>query len=89
MTRSDYEAAIKIFLRELGPVVVSAPAEAFSHLDLRREVKEARRAFADTAASDASLIGIAAGLVEEFVTAEWERVIENGYSSYAIDRKAP
>lgn len=87
MSRSEYEAAVRIFLRELSPVVVAAPPEAFSHLELRREVREARRTFADTAVPDASLVGIAAGLVEEFVTAEWERVIDNAYSSYVTDRK--
>ena len=85
MTRSEYEAAIRIFLRELSPALLTAESEAFAHLELRREVRQARVAFADDASSDASLIGVAAGLVEEYVTSDWDRIIEIAYGSYETD----
>jgi len=87
MTRSEYEAAIRVFLRELSPAVLAAGSEGFAHLELRREVKEARGAFADGAYSDAALIGIAAGLVEEYVSSDWNRIIEISYASYQTDRR--
>lgn len=88
MTRNDYEVAIRIFLRELSPAVLTAGSKEFASLELRREVNEARRAFADKAFSDVALIGIAAGLVEEYVTSDWDRIIEIAFSSYETDRRA-
>ena len=88
MTRSEFEAAIRVFLREFSPVVLSAPPEAFAHLDLRRELKEARSLVIDKGATDAMLVGIAGGVVDSFVLAEWERVIDNAYSSFSSDYRA-
>jgi hypothetical protein len=85
MTKSEFETAIRIFLREMSPVVLASPPDAFAHTELRREIREARRMFQDATTVDSTLVGIAVGLVDEFVTSEWERVIDQAYDAYSSD----
>ncbi|MBX3174983.1 MAG: hypothetical protein KF709_11260 [Gemmatimonadaceae bacterium] len=88
MTKRDFEAAIRVFLRELSPTVLSAGEESFAHLELRREVREARRTFGDAGASDALLLASAVGLVEEYVSSDWDRVVKIAFEAFESDRRA-
>lgn len=88
MTLDEYEKAVEICLLELqGTVSVLQDDELIKSLDLMSEIDEFRKRMADPAITNAEIVGICFGIVDEYISYFRNDIISDGYSYYQDTQK--
>lgn len=83
LSRQEFDRAIEAFMGELSAILVARrDQELPANPSLRDEINEARTLMVDPTTTDAQLVSLSFGLVDEFVAAQRDRILEEAYAFY-------
>lgn len=83
LTKEEFAEVFDIALTELsGHGLIQGEEAVKESLPLRTEVEEALKLLRDPRISRERAVGVAIGLVDEFVRARWDQLIEELYAAY-------
>lgn len=89
LSRSDFETAVRFYMREMGDVCLLETPEGLRHLlGFSGRVEEFRSTIAGPYSTDVTVLSGAFGLVDEFVEHKWSEVIGRIYDTYTAEESA-
>lgn len=89
ISQNDFALAARAFLDELTVLCHrSTPTDLANIRDFSSELSEMRAVASRVDVSGPELLSVSCGLVDEFATAVWERVISQAFDSYATEQRA-
>ena len=88
VTEKEYKKIIESFLWELQSTIAALSSEDLNNLpDFVKEFQEIVSGLRDSSTPSEDLVGHAFGIVDEFVHANWDSIMRDGYSLYADSAK--
>jgi hypothetical protein len=85
LAEREFELAVRIFLRELGAILLLLPAGSADNLEgMRGELEATQEVFSDSRETDVARLAAAAGLLDEFL-ARRSDLFQVAYQSYQTD----
>jgi hypothetical protein len=89
MTREEFSRAIEAFLGELGVLCLGESTASLGRFpEFLEHFREVSAALRDPATPDDEVLGAAYGLIDQYVGANWEQVLEESYRFYRDQRPA-
>jgi hypothetical protein len=83
ISKQDFATAVRSVLDELSMLCLRTTPDELDRLPgFAAELKEARTVACRPDASSTQVLSASCGLVDEFVTRSWDRVIAEAYDSY-------
>ena len=83
ISREDFAKALESFFMEAQGLVISDAEKVLAEsAEIRAELDESLALMRDPRTSREQLIALAVGIVDEFVQANWENVVEESYALY-------
>ena len=83
MKRTEFAGLLELIVDELSALVLrDAERATKTSLLLRTEIDESVRLIRETAVTRAQVLGVSFGLVDEFVRAHWEAVVDELLEAY-------
>ena len=83
MTRDEFSYALDAFLIEAHGLLMVDPEKVLpANAELRTEIEETLAGLRDPRTTAVEAVGLALGIVDEFVRARWDYMVDESYGTY-------